>query len=120
MAKTKPTPDSQWDEVPGFDPARGEYVRLDTDAWLRDHGIREEARSRGERNFPPADAGDRDDIHYKIQAWVNHRGRQCQGDVSQHLSDFVACLGRAHPGGRQAGNACRGHGPSARHAGHIR
>ena len=92
MAKTKPTPDSQWDEVPGFDPARGEYVRLDTDAWLRDHGIREEARSRGEDNFPRSDAGDRDDIHYKIHAWINNRGRQCQGDVSQHLSDFIVQL----------------------------
>ena len=92
MAKAKPTPDSQWDEVPGFNPDAGEYVRLDTDAWLRDHGIRDEARERGEKSFPPADAGDFDDIHYKIRAWVNHRGRQCQGDVSQHLSDLIVGL----------------------------
>ena len=92
MAKAKPTPDSQWDDVPGFDPDTGEYVRLDTDAWLRDHGIRDEARERGERSFPPADAGDFDDIHYKIRAWVNHRGRQCQGDVSQHLAELIVSL----------------------------
>lgn len=88
----KPTPDSQWDDVSGFNSATDEYVRLDTDAWLRDHRIREEGRERGEKNFPPTDAANLDDIHYKIHAWVNHRARRCQGDVTQRLSDFVLQL----------------------------
>ncbi len=92
MATAKPTPDNQWDAIEGFNSDKEEYVRLDTDAWLRDHGIREESRKRGEKNFPKADEADFDDIHYKIHAWVNHRGRKCQGDVSQHLADFVQQL----------------------------
>ena len=87
-----PTPDSQWDDIPGFNPKRAEYVRLDTDAWLRDNGIKEASRERGEKNQPPADAADLDAIHLKIRSWVNQRGRQCHGDVSRHLSELTRQL----------------------------
>ncbi len=42
----EPTPDSQWDDIPGFDPDKATYVPFDKDAWLRDNGIREIARDR--------------------------------------------------------------------------
>lgn len=87
-----PTPDSQWDDIPGFDPNRAEYVRLDTDAWVRDNGIREASRERGEKNQPPAEAVDLDDTHLKIRSWVNQRGRQCHSDVSRHLSGLARQL----------------------------
>ena len=87
-----PTPDSQWDDIPGFNPARAEYVRLDTGAWLRDNDIKEASRERGEKNQPPANAADLDDIHLKIRSWVNQRGRQCHSDVSRHLSGLARQL----------------------------
>ena len=87
-SKPKSGPDRQWDDIPGFDVGRQEYVRLDIDAWLREHRVREEGRERGERNFPPSDAGEPDDIHYKILSWVNQRGRGCREDVIGLLSDF--------------------------------
>jgi len=84
--------DAQWDDIPGFDRDKGTYTRLDTDAWLRKHHIRETGRERGERNFPPADQSEMDDIHIKTLAWVNRRGLQCKADVNKHLSDFVQQL----------------------------
>ena len=87
-----PTPDSQWDDIPGFDPERAEYVRLDTDAWLRDNHINEEGRERGEKNQPPADAADLDAIHLKIRSWINQRARRCHRDVSRYLSDLALQL----------------------------
>ena len=68
--EAKPIPDGQWDDVPGFNVGKEEYVRLDTEAWLRDHRIREEGRERGEKNFPPSDAGEPDDVHYKMLSWI--------------------------------------------------
>jgi len=84
--------DAQWDDIPGFDRDKGTYTRLDTDAWLRKHHIREDGRERGERNFPPADQSEMDDIHIKTLAWVNRRGLQCKADVNHYLSDFVQQL----------------------------
>ena len=87
-----PTPDSQRDDIPGFDPEQEEYVRLDTDAWLHANRVRETGRERGEKNQPPADAVDLDDIHLKIRRWVNQRGLQCHSDVSRHLSGLARQL----------------------------
>ena len=88
LPKSKPARDGQWDDIPGFDVEKEEYVRLDPEAWLRDHRIREEGRERGEKNFPPSDAGEPDDVHYKILSWINQRGRGCREDVNRLLSDF--------------------------------
>lgn len=84
--------DAQWDDIPGFNRDTGTYTRLDTDAWLRNHDIREIGRERGERNFPPADQSEMDDIHIKTLAWVNRRGLQCRTDVNDQLADFVQQL----------------------------
>ena len=86
--KSNPIPDSQWDDIPGFDRVTEEYVPFDAEAWLREHRIREEGRERGEINFPPPDAGEPDDIHYKVRSWINKRGRRCREDVNNLLSDF--------------------------------
>ena len=90
--EAKPIPDGQWDDVPGFNVGKEEYVRLDTEAWLRDHRIREEGRERGEKNFPPSDAGEPDDVHYKMLSWINQRGRKCREAVNRLLSDFDQVL----------------------------
>lgn len=88
----KPTPDSQWNDIPGFDYDKAEYVRLDTDAWLRDNGIKETGREDGEQNQPPADATRLDAIHLKIHSWINYRASKCHGDVSRYLTDLARQL----------------------------
>ena len=87
-SKPKPSPDNQWDDIPGFNVVKEEYVLLDTEAWLRDHRIREDGRERGAKNFPDSDAGEPDDVHYKILSWINLRGRRCREAVIRLLSDF--------------------------------
>ena len=52
MGKPKPTPDSQWDDIPGFDRKPEKFIPLAADAWLRDHNIREIAAKRGQQNQP--------------------------------------------------------------------
>ena len=81
-------PSDRLHEQPGFDTDREEYVRLDPDAWLRDHGIREEGRQRGEKDLPLSDTDEPDDVHYKVLSWINGRGRRCREDVAQLLRDF--------------------------------
>ena len=92
MISPKPTPDSRWDDIPGFDPDTAAYVPFDKDAWLRDNGIREIARDRGRKNQPHAEEPHLDDIHQKILDWVNQRGRKCHSDVSRYLSDLTRQL----------------------------
>ena len=92
MGKPKPTPDSQWDDIPGFDRKPEKYIRLDTDAWLRDHKIREIAAKRGRQNQPATAQQQPDDMYQKIRAWVNQRGLQCKHDINDHIADTVAEL----------------------------
>lgn len=85
-------PNAKWDDVPGFDGQTGEYVRLDTDGWLKAHRIREEARKLGSDNFPGEAQTDFDEIHYKMLDWINQRARQCKQDVDKYLMDQKGML----------------------------
>lgn len=87
-------PNAEWDDIPGFNGQTGEYVRLDTDGWLKAHRIREKARELGQDNFPGTDQTDPDEIHYKILDWINQRARQCKQDVDKYLLDQKAILNR--------------------------
>ena len=66
MPNPNAAPSDRLHEQPGFDAGREEYVRLDPDAWLRYHGIREEGCQRGEKNLPLSDTDEPDDVHYKV------------------------------------------------------
>lgn len=85
-------PNAKWDDIPGFNGQTGEYVRLDTDGWLKAHRIREEARKLGSDNFPREDQTDFDEIHYKVLDWINQRARQCKQDVDKYLMDQMSML----------------------------
>ena len=90
----KRDPNAEWDDIPGFNGQTGEYVRLDTDGWLKAHRIREKARELGLDNFPGKDQADPDDAHYKMLAWINQRAKQCKQDVDKYLLDQKAMLSR--------------------------
>lgn len=92
MRKPKPTPDSQWDDIPGFNQKTGQYVPLDTEAWFRDHKIREIAAERGLKNQPSENEKQPDDMHERIKSWVHNRGLQCKRDVDHYISDANAEL----------------------------
>ena len=81
---------TDWDNIPGFDPEKQEFVRLDTDRWLKDHGVLDEARKQGAKNKPAPEQSEprTDGIPAKIAAWINQRGRICRQNVSRHLSDL--------------------------------
>ena len=74
-----------WSTVPGWDPAKQEYVELDCERWISDNKIRELGRDNGTQNFPPSEANQADDVYTKILAWVNQRGKTCHAAVSRHL-----------------------------------
>ena len=77
-----------WDNIPGFDREKEQYVQLDLDHWLEKYGVEEEARKCGAKNQPSADADGPDGTESRILAWINRRGRICRGNVSSHLSDL--------------------------------
>ena len=74
-----------WTTVPGWDGAKQQYVELDCEAWIRENGIREAGRENGEREFPPSEAVQPDEMYTKILAWVNQRGKTCYAEVSKYL-----------------------------------
>lgn len=74
-----------WTTVPGWDGAKQQYVELECEAWIRENGIREAGRENGEREFPPSEAVQPDEMYTKILAWVNQRGKTCHAEVSRYL-----------------------------------
>ena len=77
-----------WDNAPGFDPKKEEYIHLDLDQWLKKHKISDEGRKSGELNLPSTDSNELDSCEEKIRSWINRRGRVCRQNVSRHLSDL--------------------------------
>ena len=76
---------ADWATVPGWDGAKKEYVELDCERWITENKIREAGRENGEQEFPPSEAVLPDEMHNKIRAWVNQRGRGCHAAVSMYL-----------------------------------
>ncbi len=74
-----------WKTVSGWNGATQQYVELDCEQWIRENGIRETGREDGEREFPRSEAVQPDEMHMKILAWVNQRGKTCYGEVSKYL-----------------------------------
>ena len=74
-----------WETVPGWNKAEQKYHPLDCECWIRENGIREAGRKNGEKEFPPTEATQPDDMYEKILDWVNQRGRQCHAEVSNFL-----------------------------------
>ncbi len=82
------TKKSTWDNIPGFDREKEQYVQLDLRQWLKDHRIKEEGEDRGRKNLPAAEDDTWDGFESEIVDWVNRRGLVCRGNVSGHLSDL--------------------------------
>ena len=81
-----------WDNVPGFDASKEEYINLDLDQWLKKHKIIQEGNRLGKKNLPPANSSELDAWESKIRDWINRRGRRCRENVSKHLSDLQVHL----------------------------
>ena len=79
---------STWDNIAGFDRVKEQYVQLDLQQWLKDHGIKDEGKRRGKENQPATEDDNLDASESQIVDWVNRRGRVCRGNVSRHLSDL--------------------------------
>ena len=92
MARNKAPDKPSWDDLPGFDTNTSEYVHLNCDLWLADNQITEEGHRSGKEEHPPSDQQSLDGVEYKIEAWINHRGRKCKDDVSRKLSDITESL----------------------------
>ena len=88
----KGTPRSEWEDLPGFDRTKREYIRLDGDAWLTAHRIREEGDRRGKRNQPGADETLPDAMYQKIENWVRKRALDCKEEVGKYINEELANL----------------------------
>lgn len=77
-----------WDNTPGFDREKEEYIHLDLDQWLKKHKITEEGHKSGAQNLPSNDSMELDACEEKIRSWINRRGRVCRQNVGGHLSDL--------------------------------
>ena len=83
---------SEWEDIPGFDPTKREYIRLDGDAWLAAHRIRAEGEKRGKRNQPGPSETLPDEMYRKIENWVGKRALDCKGAVSKYIDGELAIL----------------------------
>ena len=88
----KTIPRSEWEDIPGFDPTKGEYIRLDGTAWLAAHRIREEGERRGKRNLPDSNEKLPDVLYRRIESWVQKRALDCRQGVGKYINDELANL----------------------------
>ena len=65
-----------WTAVPGWDEARQQYVELDCEEWIRENKIREAGRENGEREFPPSEAVQPDEMYTKIWPGLTSVGKR--------------------------------------------
>ena len=77
-----------WNNEPGFDPKKEQYVHLDQEQWLKDHHIKDHGKDQGRKNQPATEDDNLDEFESEIVDWVNRRGRVCRDNVSGHLSDL--------------------------------
>ena len=83
---------SEWEDIPGFDRTERKYIRLDGDAWLATHRIREEGEKRGKRNQPSANEALPDEMYRKIENWIQKRALDCKEAVGNYINDELASL----------------------------
>ena len=83
---------SEWENIQGFDRTKGEYIRLDGDAWLAAHQIPAEGARRGKRNQPSSDEKQPDAVYSKIESWVRKRALDCKAEVGKYISEELANL----------------------------
>ncbi len=83
---------SEWEDIPGFDRTKREYIRLDGDAWLSALRIREEGDRRGKRNQPGPDERLPDEMYQKIENWVRKRALDCKVEVGKYIGEELANL----------------------------
>ena len=85
-------PRSEREDNRGFDRIKGKYIRLNGDAWLAHHRIREEGQRRGKRNQPSPDEKLPDEIYRKIESWIRKRALDCKEEVGKYINDELANL----------------------------
>lgn len=83
---------ADWGNIPGFDPAKGQYIKLDLPDWVEKNDIETEGTRQGKANQPQSDAATLDATERKIVDWVNGRARTCREDVTNHLADLARDL----------------------------
>ena len=83
---------SEWEDIPGFDRIKCEYIRLDGDDWLAAHRIREEGERRGKQNQPGSDETLPDEMYRKIESWVGKRALDCKEEVGKYIGDELQNL----------------------------
>ena len=83
----KSTRRSEWEDIQGFDRTKREYIRLDGDAWLAAHRIREEGEKRGKRNQPGANQTLPDEMYRKIESWILKRALECKEKVGKYVTE---------------------------------
>ena len=88
----KTTPRSEWEDIQGFDRTKGEYTRLDGEAWLAAHRIRAEGERRGKRNQPGSKETLPDEMYLKIESWVRKRALDCKEEVGKYIVEELANL----------------------------
>lgn len=87
---------SEWENIQGFDRIKREYIRLDGDAWLTAHRIREEGEKRGKKNQPTSDATLPDEMYRKIENWIQKRALDCKEEVNKYIRDELHILYDLH------------------------
>jgi len=73
-----------------FDKATGEYIRLDSEQWIKDNRIREIGKKRGKNNLPTQEEAKPDETYRKICAFVEKQAAICKEAVQEYVNDHLA------------------------------
>ena len=81
---------ASWENTLSFNKATGEYIRLDSESWIKDNKIREIGKQRGQGDLPSQEEVKPDEIHQKICAFVEKQAANCKQSVSEYVNDHLA------------------------------
>ena len=87
--KKTPEPKSR---AKGFDPLHGGYLTIDAGKWAEEQKLRQKAADDGLKGFPPAEQTEPDEMHQKIQSYVEDVANGTREEVVNHLTDLMTVI----------------------------
>ena len=79
-----------WENTANFDKTTGQYIRLNSENWIKDNKIREIGSQRGQNNLPSQEEVRPDETYQNICAFVEKQATNCKQAVQEYVDDHLA------------------------------
>ncbi|MYB34619.1 MAG: hypothetical protein F4X92_05770, partial [Gammaproteobacteria bacterium] len=81
---------ANWENTVGFGKATGEYIRLDSERWIKENRIQKIGAERGKNNLPSQEEAKPDETYRKICAFVEKVAANTKQAVQEYVNDHLA------------------------------